>query len=70
MISSDLDTYFANTDTVNNGITGCTLYENDCSIEMIDPISIDSSTPFDVTARRDIPEGYSETICIECTNGI
>ena len=37
---------------------------------MSDPISIGSSPDWDVSALKDDTDGYTETICIECTNGL
>jgi len=66
---SDWDSYFSNTETSDCPITGCTLYESDCSTVMSSPISIGVSSPWDIFANIAIPAGYSETLCVECTNG-
>ena len=69
MSSTDWDTYFANSDSTNCGITSCSLFENGSSTALTTPISIGSSTPFDVTALKSDIAGYSLTISIQCTNG-
>ena len=69
MSSSDWDTYFANTDSTHCGINECILYESDCSTVMTSPISMGASTPWDVTALKNIAAGYTLSLCVSCTNG-
>jgi hypothetical protein len=52
MSSTDWNTYFANTDTTHCGITSCSLSESGSSSSLTTPISIGSSSPFDVTALK------------------
>jgi hypothetical protein len=66
---TDWNTYFGNTDTNNCGITSCTLYESDCSTALSNPVSMAGVSPFDVTALKNVLAGYSQTMCVSCTNG-
>ena len=69
MSSTSWDSYFSNTDSTNCPVTSCTLYESDCTTVLSSPVSIGSSTPWDITALRNTLAGYSQTMCISCTNG-
>jgi hypothetical protein len=70
MTSSKWGTYFSNSNPNFCGISQCSLYEDDCTTAMSDPISMDSSSPWDMKARKDIDAGYTQIICIECSNGV
>jgi hypothetical protein len=63
------DSYFSNTDTTNCPITSCTLYESGCSTALSSPVSIGGSSPWDVTALLNQMNGYSQSMCVSCTNG-
>jgi hypothetical protein len=52
MSSTDWNTYFSNSDSTNCGITSCSIFETSSSTSLTTPISIGSSTPFDVTALK------------------
>lgn len=34
-----------------------------------DHLSIESSSPFNINARMNVPLGYNKKVCIRCTNG-
>jgi hypothetical protein len=68
MASTDWNTYLSNTETANCPITSCTLFEAGCSTPLTSPISM-GALPFDVTALKNDPVGYTQDMCIECTNG-
>jgi hypothetical protein len=61
--------FFSNSDTTNCPITSCSLYESGCSTEMNDPVNMGDSTPWDMTAEKDRTAGYSQSLCVSCTNG-
>jgi hypothetical protein len=65
----DWTTYFVNADTVNCDITSCVLKAQGC-LTAYSPgnLVIAGSMPFAITATKNIPAGWSETVCVECTN--
>jgi hypothetical protein len=69
MSSSDWDSYLTNSDTSNCPITTCSLFEAGCSTLLSSPVSMEASTPWDVTALTNFPAGYTQSMCVECTNG-
>jgi hypothetical protein len=71
----DMDTFFTNTDTINCAISSCTMYGSDCSTAYataypLTYLSMASSTPWGITATKNINVGWAETICMACTNAI
>jgi hypothetical protein len=66
--SSDWDTYF-NTDSTNCPIISCTLYDSDCITISTDKVTMESSSPWSVTAMKNEIAGYTKTMCVKCTNG-
>jgi hypothetical protein len=53
------DSFFSNSDTTNCAITSCSLYEADCSTALSSPVSIGSSSPWNVAATQNILAGYT-----------
>ena len=63
-------TYFDDADTTNCAITSCVIKSADCSGAYAGShITIASSLPFAIEGARSIQAGWTETICVECTNG-
>jgi hypothetical protein len=60
MTLSDWNNYFSNSNPDHCSITECFLYENDCLTLLSDPISVAVTTPWDLTARRDVSAGYTQ----------
>ena len=66
----DMNTFFVNADSTNCAITSCTVFLADCSSAYTSGlISMASSSPFAMTANRNEVGGYTETVCVSCTNG-
>ena len=68
------DTFFANSDAANCPVTSCTLYGFDCSTAYATAytgpeMSVAASTPFVITAMNDNAAGWTEAVCVSCTNG-
>ena len=59
MSSTDWDTYFANTASSNCPITSCSLFEAGCSTALTSPVSIGSTSPFNVIALKSDAAGYT-----------
>ena len=64
----DMDFFFTNTEPIECPLT-CVLKQDGCSIAYLPgQVFIDVSSPFLITASANIEPGYSETICVECSN--
>jgi hypothetical protein len=53
------NTYFSNIDSTNCPITSCSLFESDCTTSLSSPVSMESSSPWSVTAMKNEVSGYS-----------
>ena len=52
-------------------MTSCSLKTADCSAPYSgDKLSIGASYPYAITATSDVLEGWTETVCYECTDGV
>jgi hypothetical protein len=73
-LSAGWSSFFKNSELLNCPITSCTLLGNGCSnsYETAYPngqLSINTSSPFTLTTNKNIPTGFTETVCIQCHNG-
>ena len=60
--------FVTNADTTNCAITSCVLKESGCgSAYSAGELTITS--PWTVTANQNVQAGYSEPVCVSCTNG-
>jgi hypothetical protein len=66
---TSLDVHFGNTDTTCCPITSCLLYENDCITPMSSPVSMEGTSPWGIEALKDLSAGYTQTLCVKCSNG-
>jgi len=62
--------FMQNSDATNCGITSCLIKRPACNAAYVPgELSIAGSSPWAITANQNIQAGYTETICVECTNG-
>jgi hypothetical protein len=58
------DDYFGNTGS-NCPIRSCTLYDSNCLIPFSDSkVTMELSSPWDITAIMDDPDGYTKSMCV------
>lgn len=63
-------TFFDNADDSNCGISSCVLKNSDCTGDYPGgQLSVGSGSLFVVSANKGIQAGWTETVCIECSNG-
>lgn len=61
--------FFDNSEPAGCPITSCAIKAGGCgSAYSPGQLTLSASTPFTVTANRNVIAGYSETVCIECKN--
>lgn len=66
--------YFQNADVVNCGYDKCELLAQGCETREIpytqtEHLTITSEAPWTVHALTNVPDGYSTSFCIKCSNG-
>jgi hypothetical protein len=66
--------FFQNSDTTNCPVTACTLYASPCPTAYATTYSsgkqlMSGISPWGITANKNILAGWTETVCISCTNG-
>jgi hypothetical protein len=60
---------FVSSDQTNCAISACLVMAQGClSVYGGNKLTIGSTNPFTITARKDYNPGYTETVCIKCTN--
>ena len=65
--------FVVNSDATNCPVTTCGLYAAGCTTPYAtaypsEHLVIESATPWTITARRNNYHGYTETVCVKCTN--
>ena len=71
-LSLDLDTLFVNSDKTNCPILACSIKQEGCGLQYTGNkvLAVKESGTYEIRARQNIEEGYQETVCISCTNGV
>ena len=65
----DWDTFFDNADTTNCAVTSCTLKIQGCGAAYTPGNqAVAGTTPFGITATKNVNGGYIETVCVSCSN--
>ena len=68
---SNLDDFFYNSDEINCPLTTCTLSDaGSCGTGTFSGsshISMLSSSPWTITAKRDVVAGYTYSVCLQCS---
>jgi hypothetical protein len=67
----DWSTFFENPGLDNCVMSSCDVYDNSDCLTAYAPgeLSTGSSSPFTITANRNIDGGWTETVCVKCSNG-
>ena len=66
----DYTNAFTNSESTDCPITSCSMKAQNCiSAYVPGQLAMGASTPWALTANKNVFGGYTETVCLECTNG-
>ena len=67
----DWSSFFQNSNPSLCPLVRCKLKISDCSSDSTNTdVTMSSSSPFTITAKRNVAAGYSVTLCVRCNNGV